>query len=85
MVSMTVRINVTLDETLLKEIKDVSEKGVSRYLAEAAAEKLRRAKAVKTLKVIRGSVPTFSKIDDSVGWVNKLRASDEKRSKRLGV
>lgn len=83
---MITRINISLPEETIKEIKRVAlKRGVSKFLAEAAFEKLKKEKREKALKEILAAPPTFVEIKDSVAWVRKMRKLDEKRLKRLGV
>jgi len=81
-----VRINISLPSDLVKDLKKVVPKrGVSKFLTEAASEKLRAIKAQKALEEILAGPPTFTEIKDSVAWVRKMRLLDEKRMKRLGI
>lgn len=81
-----VRINVSLPPDLVKDLKKVAPKrGVSKFLAEAASEKLRIIKAKKAVEEILAAPPAFTEIKDSVAWVRKMRRLDEKRMKRLGI
>lgn len=80
------RLNISLPEETIKRIKIVAPKrGVSRFLAEAAEEKIRKIKAEKAFKEILAGPPAFTEIKDSVAYVRKMRRLDEKRLKRLGV
>lgn len=82
----TVRVNISLPVESIKRIKSVAPKrGVSKFLAEAAEEKIRRMKAEKAFKEILEAPPAFTEIKDSVAYVRKMRRLDEKRLKRLGV
>lgn len=82
----TVRINISLPPDLVKDLKKVAPKrGVSKFLAEAAEEKIRREMADKAYKEILEAPATFTEIKDSAAWVRRMRRLDEKRLKRLGV
>lgn len=82
----TVRINISLPEESIRRIKIVAPKrGVSKFLAEAAEEKIRKIKVEKALKEILEAPPAFTDIKNSVTYVRKMRRLDEKRLTRLGV
>lgn len=79
-----VRVNISLPEETYKEIKKyIPKRRVSRFLADAAQERLRVMRAKKALKEILVAPPAFPDIKDSVAWVRKSRAEDEKRFKRV--
>lgn len=82
----TVRINISLPEESLKRIKSVVPKrGVSKFLVEAAEEKIRIIRARKAFEEILAGPPAFTDIKDSSTWIRKSRRLDEKRLKRLGI
>lgn len=86
MCSMNVRINVTIPAETVKKLKSLAPKRrLSRFLAEAADEKLKRIEREKALKELLEAPPTFTDIKDSVKWVRKMRHLDEKRMRRLGI
>lgn len=82
-----VRINISLPEESIKRIKSMAPKrGVSKFLAEAAEEKIRHIKAEVALKEILDAPPAFTFLkgkNAAVKWVRSLRAEDEKRLKRI--
>lgn len=83
---MITRVNISLPEEIYGQIKRVAPKrGVSRFLAEAAWEKIKAMEREKAFKEILEAPPTFTQIKDSAVWVRKTRRLDEKRLKRLGV
>ena len=82
----TVRINISLPSDLVKDLKKrTSPRGVSRFLAEAAGEKIKAMEREKAFKEILEAPASFTEIKDSVSWVRKMRRLDEKRLKRLSV
>lgn len=85
----TVRINISLPEESIRRIKSMApRRGVSKFLAEAAEEKIRRIKAEKAFKEILEAPPAFTFLkgkNAAVRWVRKLRGEDEKRLTRLGI
>jgi len=81
-----IRVNVTLPSDLVKELKEiVPSRGVSKFLSEAAIEKMKREKRDRALKELLKGPPAFPDIKDSVSYVRKMRRLDEKRMKRLGI
>ena len=81
-----IRINVSLPSDLVKELKKkVPSRGISRFLSDAAAEKINREEKEKALKELLEAPPAFPDIKDSVVYVRKMRRLDEKRMKRLGI
>lgn len=82
----TVRINISLPEETVRRIKIVAPKrGVSKFLGEAAEEKIRREMADKAFREILEAPATFTEIKNSAAWISRMRRLDEKRLKRLGV
>lgn len=83
----TVRVNISLPEESIKRIKSMAPKrGVSKFLAEAAEEKIRRMKVEKAFKEILEAPPAFTFLkgkNAAMKWVRKLRSEDEKRLKRI--
>lgn len=81
-----VRINISLPSNLVKDLKKlVPRRGLSRFLTEAAREKIKAKERVKAFKELLEAPPAFIDIEDSVKYVRKMRGLDEKRLKRLGV
>lgn len=84
---MITRINISLPEETVNMIKKAAPKrGVSKFLAEAAEEKIERNKKEKALKELLEAPPAFTFLkgkNAAVKWVKKLRAEDEKRLKRV--
>ena len=81
-----IRVNVSLPSDLVKELKEkVPSRGVSRFLSEAAREKMEKEKRNKALKELLEGPPAFPDIKDSVSYIRKMRRLDEKRMKRLGI
>lgn len=81
-----VRINISLPPDLVKDLKKrTSKREFSKFLAEAAIEKIGREKRSKALKELLEGPPAFPEIKYSVAWVKKSRREDEKRLKRLGI
>ena len=83
---MNMRLNILLPEETVKNIKRITPKrGLSRFLAEAASEKIKRIEREKVLKELLGASPTFTNIKDAAKYIKKVRRLDEKRMRRLGV
>lgn len=81
-----VRINISLPSDLVKDLKKrTSKREFSKFLAEAAEEKMAKEKREKALKEFLAGPPAFPEVKDSVAWVRKSRREDEKRLKRLGI
>ncbi|OGG00072.1 hypothetical protein A3D78_05165 [Candidatus Gottesmanbacteria bacterium RIFCSPHIGHO2_02_FULL_39_14] len=82
----TIRLNITVPAEVLREVKQSTEKrGVSRFITEALVEKLDRVKRSKALKKMQTLPPAFPYITDSASYIRKIRKTDEKRMKRIGV
>lgn len=85
-VSNYVRVNISLPSDLVKELKEkVPSRGISRFLSEAAIEKMEKEKRDRAFKELLEAPPAFTEIKDSVAYVRKMRRLDEKRMKRLGI
>jgi len=63
----------------------VPERGLSRFLSEAAKEKMDRIKREKALKTLLAAPPSLLSFGDSRTYIRRLRRGDDKRLKRLGV
>ncbi len=84
--SPSTRINISLSEDVLTMLRNyVPERGLSRFLAEAATEKVERIKREKALKSLIAAPPTFTNIPDGARYVRALRRESEKRSRRFGI
>lgn len=59
--------------------------GMSKFLLEAAEEKLAREEREQALRELADAPPTFTGITDSGAYIRQLRASDEGRLKRFGL
>lgn len=83
---MITRVNISLPVETYRLIKEVaSKRGFSKFLAEAAEERIRSIRARKAFKEILTGPPTFIDVKDSASWIRKSRRLDEKRFKRLGI
>lgn len=81
-----VRINISMPSDLVKDIKkSVPSRGVSRFISEAAKEKIRKEEREKAFKELLDAPPAFTDIKDSVAYIRKMRRLDEKRLRRLGI
>ena len=81
-----VRVNISLPIDLVKELKEkVPARGFSRFLSEAAMEKIAVEKRRRALRELLEAPPSFIDIRDSAAYIRKMRRLDEKRLKRLGV
>lgn len=82
-----VRLNISLSNSLVKELKkSVPKRGLSKFLSEAAEEKIALIKREKALKELLEAPPAFTFLkgkDAALKWVRKLRKEDEKRLKRV--
>lgn len=58
---------------------------MSKFLLEAAEEKLAREEREQALRELADAPPTFTTIADSRAYIRQLRAADEERLKRLGL
>ena len=82
----SLRINISFPSDLVKEVKKITSEGeFSKFLADAAREKLADVEREKALKELLKNKPAFSSIRNSSKWVEDLRAKDSDRSKRLGI
>lgn len=80
----TVRINISLPAELAKDLRKRTHKGeFSKFLAEAAKEKLSKERKDKAIQEILEAPAAFPEIKDSVKWVRKLRLEDDRRFKRV--
>ena len=83
---MITRLNISIPaETVAKIKKTAPKRGVSRFLTEAAEEKIKKLEREKALKELLAMPPTFTHIKDSRKWIRDLRRRDLKRMKRLGI
>lgn len=82
-----IRVNVSLPSDLVKELKEkVPSRGISRFLSEAAIEKMKKEKRDKAFKELLEAPPAFTFLkgkNAAVNWVRKSRREDEKRMKRI--
>jgi hypothetical protein len=81
------RVNLTIPKDILEDVKKIvgNAVSISRFTSEALSEKVAREKREQAFKDILAEPPSFTDIDDSVAYVRKLRAEDEKRMQRLGI
>lgn len=84
-----VRMNVSLPRSLVKDLKEkIPPRGISRFLSDAASEKMKAIARDKALKELLAAPPAFTFLkgkNAAVRWVRKMRRLDEKRMKRLGI
>ena len=81
-----IRVNVSLPRDLVKDLKEkIPSRGISRFLSNAAAERIAEEEREKAFKELLEAPPSFPDIKDSVAYVRKMRRLDEKRMKRLGL
>ena len=82
-----IRVNVSLPRDLVRELKEkVPSRGISRFLSEAAREKITERERIKAFKELLEAPPAFTFLkgkNAAVNWVRKLRKEDEKRLKRV--
>ncbi len=82
--SQYIRVNLTIPKEVLEDVKK-QQGNISQFASEAMREKLARQKREQAFKDILAGEPSFTDIADSVEYVRKLRAEDEKRMQRLGI
>lgn len=81
-----IRMNVTLPEDLVMVLKStLPPRGISKFLAEAAKEKMVLSERDKALRDLLATPATFTKITDSAKYVRSLRRLDEKRAKSFKI
>lgn len=82
-----VRVNVSLPRDLVRELKEkVPFRGISKFLSDAAKEKIAEKEKTKAFKELLEAPPAFTFLkgkNAAVNWVRKLRREDEKRLKRV--
>lgn len=82
-----VRMNVSLPKELVKNLKkNVPPRGISKFLSDAASEKMKAIAKEKALKELLAAPPAFTFLkgkNAAVRWVRRLRREDEKRLKRV--
>ena len=84
--SSYIRVNVSLPSDLVKELKKkIPSRGISRFLSEAAREKIAKEERERAFKELLEAPPAFPDIKDSVSYIRKMRRLDEKRMRRLGI
>lgn len=77
---MFTRLNISLpEETVNKIRKIVPKRGLSRFLDEAARDRLKQIELEKALKELLAAPPAFPQIKNSSKWVRELRRRDLKR------
>lgn len=82
----TVRVNVTLPEDLLTSLKKIiPARSLSKFLTNAAREKIAKIEKEKALKELLEAPASFEEIKDAASYIRKLRRLDEKRAKRLSL
>lgn len=85
-VSPIVRVNISLPETVVIRVKKRTRRGgMSKFLSEAAEEKLAREEREQALRELADAPPTFTNITESGAYIRQLRATDEERLKRFGL
>ena len=86
MPSVTTRINISLPEDVLAMLRMYApERGFSRFLIEAAKEKVDRIRRERAFNELLAAPPTFTNIRNGATYVRRMRRLDEKRAKRLGI
>jgi len=85
-VSNYVRVNVSMPSDLVKELREkVPSRGMSKFISDAAREKVESMSREDALKELLSGPPAFPQIKNSAKWVRELRRNDLKRLKRLGL
>lgn len=79
-----VRMNITLPQDLVMVLKtNVEPRGISKFLAEAAREKIEESEKEKALKALLAAPATFRNIRNSTKYIRKIRGAEEKRARRF--
>jgi len=82
----TVRVNISLPKPLLTRLKNsLPNRGLSQFLTQAAKEKLDQRETKQALDQLVQSPKSFDQVKDAIAFVNQNRATDDKRSRRLGL
>ncbi len=82
----TLRINISFPTDLAKEVRKITSEGeFSKFLADAAREKIASTKREKALLTLLKSNRAFPSIKDSSKWVSNLRKKDINRLKRFRI
>lgn len=80
-------MNVTLPRDLVKKLKEeIKPRGISKFIADAADEKITRKIREKALKELLEAPPAFTFLkgkNAAVNWVRKMRREDNKRLDRI--
>jgi len=83
---MITRLNISVPIEIATKLKKLAPKrGVSKFLVDAAEEKIGKIERDKALKELLALPPTFTDVKDSVEYTRKMRRLDGKRMKRLGI
>ncbi|MBI2327718.1 hypothetical protein HYU92_05375 [Candidatus Curtissbacteria bacterium] len=84
---MITRLNVSMPSEVVSKVKKfTSKRGVSRFLTEAANEKIEKLEREKALEELLAAPPSFKFLkgkNASARWVRELRRTDNKRLKRI--
>ena len=90
MSSETIRTHVIIPKELLDSIdRLVGRRARSRFLAEAAEEKVRRIRLAKSARRVAGSLagkdtpPEWETSEGAARWVHESRRADAERLRRL--
>jgi len=79
-------MNVSLPGDLVAVLRQtLPAKSISKFLADAAAEKMARVEQEQALRELLAGPIAFENVDDSVAYVREMRQQDEQREKRLGL
>lgn len=86
-ISNYVRINVSLPRDLVRELREkVPFRGISKFLSDAAKEKIAEKEKIKAFKELLDEPPAFTFLkgkNAAVNWVRRSRREDENRLKRI--
>ena len=85
--SDTIRVNISAPRQFIAELKALVSKGdISRFLIEAAKEKLEREKRMKAMQRVRELADPFPEVENASQYIHEKRARDEEhRQSKLGV
>lgn len=81
-----VRVNISFPREVLEAVKKrIEPRGFSRFLSEAAKEKIAKMERDRALREILEAKSSFAAIKNSSKYVRRLRHMDERRMKRLEI
>lgn len=82
-----VRVNITIPKHVIDILKHtVAGRGMSRFIAQAIEEKIKREHREKAIKTLAQMPPAFPEIKDAAEYIHTIRREDDKhRLKNLDI